>query len=483
MGRMTIPRVCIVGESPGVGKSFFVTGLLMALKKRGMSVSCAVLGTALQQAVVYSRIVRRHVRCLDTDLIGYSGLLNSVGELSIGADILIVDGTGGIFDGRCYDSTRPSTDLVCIQQEEFPSILVCELDRLTPSVLARLYGFTSFPDGPGFEGVIFNKTRAPLTHGECDNFRELFSATGAPDFLGCIPRLSCSDDLPKSYDYQAVNRTLISKKLLDVACEVVESYIDIDGVLTIADSAKSFQDKEPITPVPKKTCRIAVAYDSCFNVCFQDNLDLLRLAGVDIVTFSPLIDATLPKNIAGVYLPGGCISEYADVLEENVQLGHSIEAFVSQGGVLFSEGAGTAVLSRTFRPERSSRAFKGYGLIPLDVIEDRSEPSLGKIIIRESCILGEPGMECASLCPSDWKATPSSTSCSSISSVLDFKNDSGFMVQDGLSVTAQTVSTFNFIHFGSNVGIVRNFMSAMLAHKAGARGVSEGQAVRNAPDT
>lgn len=479
MHPVTTPRVCIVGESPGVGKSFFVTGLLMALKKRGMSVSCAVLGTALQQAVVYSRIIRRYVRCLDIDMIGYSGILDAVGHLSIGSEILIIDGTGGIFDGSSYDSRSPSTDLVCIQREEFPSILVCDVDRLTPSILARLYGFTSFPDGPGFDGVVFNKTHSPLAMEERSSFRELFSETGAPDFLGSIPNLNFSHELPQEDDYQAVNRTLISKKLLEIACQVVESHVDIDGVLAIADRAKCLESRESIPVVPRGVCRIAVADDSCFNVCFQDNLDYLRLAGADIVTFSPLVDTTLPTNTAAVYLPGGCLSEYAEVLEENVKLGHAIKEFVARGGVLFSEGAGTAVLSHTFQPKGTSRVFKGYGVIPLDVIEDRCNPSRGTIIIRDSCILGEPGMEFAGLCPSDWKVAPSSTTHSSVPCVLALENESGFTVQDGLSVTAQTCSTFNFLHFGSNPNAAKNLVSAALAFKAAPSSASEEQAVHD----
>lgn len=476
MPQVTTPRVCIVGESPGVGKSFFVTGLLMALKNRGISVSCAVLGTELQQAVVYSRIIRRYVRCLDIDMIGYSGLLDAAGQLSMGSEILIVDGSGGIFDGKPHDSTSPSTDLMCIQQEEFPSILVCDVDRLTPSILARLYGFTSFPDGPGFDGVVFNKASAPLGIQERNNFRELFAETGAPDFLGAIPRMNSFQKSPEELDIQAINRTLVSKKLLDLACELVELHIDIDGILAIADRAKRLDYREPISVVSKGTCRIAVADDSCFNVCFQDNLDYLRLAGADIVTFSPLIDTALPTNIAAVYIPGGCISEYADVLEKNVSLGNALKAFVARGGVLFSEGAGTAVLSHTFQPKESGRVFEGYGVIPLDVVEDRCDPTLGKMIVRDPCIFGEVGMEFAGLCPSDWKVAPSS---SSIPSVLALDTGSGFTVQDGWSVTAHTCCTFNFLHFGSNFDATKNFISAALAFKRASNLASEGQVVHD----
>lgn len=482
MAQITIPRVCIVGESPAVGKSFLVTGLLAALKKRGMSVSCAVFGTALQQAVVYSRVIRRYVRCLDFDLIGYSGILDAVGQLSIGSDILIVDGTCGIFDGNAYDATRPSTDLLCIQQEEFPSILVCDVGRLTPSILARVYGFTSFPDGPNFEGVIFNKVSTPLAHSERDKFRELFSETGAPDFVGCVPHLNFPDELPQEYDCQASNRTLVSRKFLELACEAAEAHLDIDGILAIADRARSLESRDVISTVPKGLFRIAVAHDSCFNVCFQDNLDLLRLAGADIVTFSPLVDTALPKNIGAVYLPGGCLSEYATVLAQNEELGLSIKSFVSHGGVLLSEGAGTALLSRTFRPEGSSSEFKGYGVIPLDVIQDRSQPSLGKMIVRDACILGEQGVELACLCPSDWKVTPSSKSGSSVPSVLDLQNESGFTVQDGFSVTAQAVSTFNFMHFGSNPGLIKNLISSVLAFRTVTNRVSEETTLHNVRD-
>lgn len=466
MTNVSVPRICVVGESRGVGKSLLVAGVLLALQKRGLSVSCAILGNALQQAVVYSHIVRRYVRCLDAEMLGYQGVLDAIGQISSGSDIVVIDGTGGIFDGRFDDPSEPATDQLCIQRAEFPSVLVLNVDHITPSILARVYGFVSFPGGPSFDSLIFNRLKELPDSATKQRFQQLMFETGAPDTLGYVPALELCGELPRSFDCQGSNRGAVPMQFLKDISVAVEEHIDLDELIAFAATAETFEFN-PVHPLVKRgLARLAVAHDSCFGVGFQDNLDLLRLSGVEIVTFSPLADGKLPSAIGGIYIPGGCISEYAAVLEKNKDLATAIKAFVEEGGVLFSEGAGTALLSRTFYPESAQRAYNGFGLLPIHVVEDLQSISQARMSIAQDCILGVAGMECNALVPSDWKVAPASLSEFDGERVLRWTNSAGHSIAEGFSMTAQSCSTLNFIHFGSNPSILEALVSAISAHQA-----------------
>ena len=89
MSISNVPRIMFAGTSAGVGKSLIMTGLLMALRRRGLSVSCCVTGIALQQAVIYSRLTQRHVRCLDRDVLKPDEIRCAVGQIGHGADLEI----------------------------------------------------------------------------------------------------------------------------------------------------------------------------------------------------------------------------------------------------------------------------------------------------------------------------------------------------------------------------------------------------------
>lgn len=469
MTKASVPRICIVGESRGVGKSLLVAGLLLAFRKRGLSVSCAILGTALQQAAVYSHLIRRYVRCLDVEMLGYQGVLDAVGQISAGSDIVILDGSKGIFDGSVQDHTVPTTDLICIQKDEFPAILVFNVDYLTPSVLARVYGFTSFPDGPSFDAILFNRLKSVPDLNAQQRFQQLLRETGAPECVGYVPSVNLCGEFPQSDDCQGVNRVAVPIQLLNMVSDTVESALDLDKIIACAAAAKDFEFQPIHSLVKRGEARLAVAHDSCFSVSYQDNLDLLRLAGAEIVPFSPLADSGIPTGVGGVYLPGGCIAEYSDVLERNTDLAESLRNFVEDGGVLFSEGAGTALLAKTFRPEGSDRAYNGFGILPIHVVQDLPCFSLVQFYVTQSCILGDEGTGFNALAPSDWKLLPNSVSELKAEYVLGWKTAAGFTGREGLSVTGQSCSTFSFIHFGSNPFVVNHLLSAITAHQVSIR--------------
>ena len=120
-----VPRILMAGTHAGVGKSLVVLGLVVALRKRGVSVSCCVTGEALPQALVYSRITRRYARVLDSGLLDPEQLHAAICQASLGAEVVIIDGHGGVYDGKA-GSGPVGSDAELASLTGTPLVLVSE---------------------------------------------------------------------------------------------------------------------------------------------------------------------------------------------------------------------------------------------------------------------------------------------------------------------------------------------------------------------
>jgi cobyrinic acid a,c-diamide synthase len=224
-----------------------------------------------------------------------------------------------------------------------------------------------------------------------------------------------------------------------------------------------FDDLLPI--VPFRQCRIAIADDSCFGPCFQDNADLLRLLGAEMVPFSPLADVALPPGIGGLYLPGAYLGEYGETLSANKSIYQSIRDFAGAGGVIYSEGAGTAFLCQSFLLTQDGRKHDGVGLIARDAVRVLEEPRAIMGTMLEDSVLAPAGRSVHGYSTGEWSIKRGDSSSDGVFEVMRFQGPSQEPLQSMLSATAQSCSTLHFLHFGSNPDFARGLVLAAAAHQ------------------
>jgi cobyrinic acid a,c-diamide synthase len=415
---------------------------------------------------------------LDSAVLSTEQVMDSLGRAGIGADLVIIDGCGGLYD-RNTSSGGVDSDADRIAMLSTPSILIVDFDDITASLAAVAQGFINFIDAPVIDGIIVNKiarhNAAKSSPGDMlSRCNRLFSELHLPRCLGCLPTYSCGASLPPRHVVQEANATALPFKLFTELENIVATNVNLDELLVIAQSAQPLAYHDISSRVSRGESRIAVASDNCFQVCYQDNLNLLRAHGAELLTFSPIADTALPHDIGGVYLPGGCLREYGETLERNETLLALLADFVKRGGALFSEGAGSAMLCRSFKPIGSDRAFRGAGVLPFDAVEASQHRNQATVTLLEHSVFGEFGQQVRGLMTGEWHVSDRNAGQGDDYVVIDtlrFEGGNGSVFHEGYSISTSSCSTFNFLHFGANPEFAGAFVEA----------VSDYQKVRSKP--
>jgi cobyrinic acid a,c-diamide synthase len=452
MNTYKTPRLFIGGTSKGCGKSLFAISLAIEYRRRNLSVSCAVVGPALSQSIIFRRLTRRYVRVIDTKILSKEQIMFSLDQAMTGADILIIDGRNALFDGLSSLDNLVSDSLIA-ELTGTPVILVADTRRVSESVGAVVRGFSLSANAFDIGGVVYNRIDGLNNSSFYKNINTMFSL---PTYVGSFPEFSHSFTLPKSPGYQTGSAVVLPREFFLETSDYVQNNFSIDESIALATSAAPLA-LDTSKDRRQKLCTIAVAEDPCFGICVQDNLEMLRYYGAQIETFSPLADTSIPDNVQCLYFPGAFLAEYAESLVENVDLYKSIQAFVQAGGVVFSEGGGTAFLCQQFCPSLNGAVYDGVGIFPgfAEAVSPNQYYYESEVVA--DTLFGGEGVKVKGINTGEWHLRPNPGLHTSLK-VKGIGNASSVTSLDGWGPSYQILGTFGFNHFGSNRTIAKNFV-------------------------
>src|SRR3990172_1512788 len=359
---MAIPSksFIIAGESSGVGKTTIAIGLMAALEKRGFTVQPFKAGPDYIDPSFHRMICGRPSYNLDTWIMGVKGVKNTFAKAMQGANVGIIEGVMGLFDGKGGRDEEGSTAHIA-KVLEMPVILVVDASAMARSAGALVYGYEKFDPAVKIKGVIFNRV------GSERHFYMLKQAVEDrcnANVLGYIPRdeeislperhlgLVMAGDRVVSGQWSVVSKRIVG---------LIEKFVDIDGILRIS-STTHFRGCPEQTPNSKIT-RIAVALDNAFCFYYQENLDMLKELGAELVFFSPLKDKKLPAGINGIYLGGGYPELYARRLEANKALSKEIKLIADSGLPIYAECGGLMYLGKGLKDFKGKK-YEMVGIFP-----------------------------------------------------------------------------------------------------------------------
>lgn len=357
---MTIPRIVIAGTHSGCGKTTVASGLMGALVAKGYRVQPFKVGPDFIDPSHHTRICGRASRNLDPFMMGDEGCLATFAHASEGADIAVIEGVMGMFDG--IDGTGFASTAHVARVLNAPVILVVDAKGMSRSIHALIQGFAGFDPAVTLAGVIVNRIGSP-------RHRAMIEPSLSLPAFGWIPR---SDEISLKSRHLGLVMGHEAGPHREMSSLIAE-HCDIGAVVSAAGKAPGLSlPRSPDKPVASRA-RIGIAHDNAFCFYYQDNLDLLIRSGAELVFFSPLTD-TLPP-VDAVYLGGGYPELFLPGLE-SAACTKDLKKAAGEGMPVLAECGGLMYLAREVSGDGRHRMT---GILPADARMTKRVQALGYV--------------------------------------------------------------------------------------------------------
>lgn len=342
---MSVPAVVIAAPASGSGKTTVATGLMGALRRAGRSVAPFKVGPDFIDPGYHALAAGRPGRNLDPVLVGEPLIGPLYRHGSAGADIAVIEGVMGLFDGRISAEpitgpARGSTAQVAALLGA-PVVLVVDARGQSHSAAALLHGFVGFDPGVRIAGVILNRVGSPR-HEQV--LRQACEYVGLPVF-GAIPRTEALAVPSRHLGLvTAGEHGAQAREAVEAMTEVVSRHVDLAGISAVATGRVTDPPWDPATAEPVGDgVMVAFAAGNAFNFRYTEHIEMLRAAGAQVAEFDPLTDP-LPSRTAALVLPGGFPEQHAAELSANDILRQQIRTLAAAGAPVHAECGGLTYL-------------------------------------------------------------------------------------------------------------------------------------------
>ena len=324
----------IAGTGSGCGKTTVTLAVLRAMQRRNIPLAAFKCGPDYIDPMFHKAVLGIPSRNLDLFFISErevrGQIVRSIPQNGIG----VIEGVMGFYDG-VSGATDTASAAHLARETGTPAILVVRPKGQSLSLAAMLSGFRNFAENT-LCGVILNEisdTMYPF-------YRDIVQKSGLK-VLGYLPSVPEAEIPDRHLGLVTADELKDLNYRLDLLADAAENRIDIEQILKISRTASQLSDdSEKISPVTKKPVRVAVARDKSFCFYYEDNFEVLRDLGAELVEFSPISDSCIPENTDGLYLGGGYPELHITELSNNVKMRNSIKNAIEKGLPTIAECGG-----------------------------------------------------------------------------------------------------------------------------------------------
>jgi len=376
----------IAATKSGAGKTTLTLGILSWLVQKGFKVQPFKCGPDFIDPTLHEKITGYSSYNLDLKMMGPQVCRQTYIEKSMSADISVIEGVMGLFDGGEASTAELAKAL------GIPIFLIIDARSSAQSCAAVLKGFEIYDPDVVLGGVIFNKIGSArhqmLIEEGCSNNCNTPIVGFMPravDFM--IPERHLGLHMGEEEPFSATN----VRKLTGA----IDEHLDLDQILARSETKVQRGVTAPpkkISTQPKKKKRIAVARDRAFCFYYQQNIEMLEENGFEIVPFSPLEDSEPPQDITMIYLGGGYPELHCAQLSSNRAMGEAIRNWHAKSMPIYAECGGFMYLCESL-DDMEEKTFPMVGIFPFQVIMNKRLRNLGYhcASILEDCLLGDKG--------------------------------------------------------------------------------------------
>jgi cobyrinic acid a,c-diamide synthase len=452
-----IPRLLISGTGSGVGKTTMMVGLILALRARGLRVAVFKCGPDYLDPTYHRRAAGSSCHNLDGWMMGRETVIKTFERATRGADIALIEGVMGLFDGASATGEEGSAAEIA-KWLRSPVLLVVDAHGIARTVAAIARGFAEFDRDVALRGLLCNRV------GSRGHLELLRQAGPSPPILGGLP-VKLEHRFPERHlGLHTADRRSVPDDMLQSWGTLVEDWVDLPALLAIARSAAPLPEGEEsdASAIPGLGPRIGIAFDEAFHFYYEDNLARLEASGAELVHFSPVHDARLPE-VDGLYFGGGYPESAAIELSSNIEMIRSVRDFAERGGPIYAECGGLMYLSRAILTLDSTR-HPMVGLIEAEVVVRDKLQALGYVEVetRRPSLLGPAGLRFRGHQFRYSEILPLAADSDRLYSVR--RKRGGELHEEGYA-TRNVLASYIHAHWASSPGAAEGFVSACRAFK------------------
>lgn len=386
-----IPRLVIAGTASGVGKTTTVVALTRALRARGLRVATFKCGPDYLDPTFHASASGAPCHNLDGWMMGRDAVVGTFTRASRGADVALIEGVMGLFDGASADTDDGSAAQVA-RWLGAPVLAVVDASGMARTIAAIGHGLATFHPEVRVAGLWANRVGS---RGHLELLQRACVGTGTP-VVGGLPERPELAFPERHLGLVTAQEGGLSPERLEGWGMLAPEWCDLDGLLRLAASAGPLDEPEgelPARVAQASVCRIAVAQDEAFHFYYEDNLRRLEALGAELVPFSPVRDAALPADVHALYLGGGYPEVHAEALARNAPMREAVRAFARAGGPVYAECGGMMYLAEGLRT-LDGRRHEMVGLVPGVAVMAPKLQALGYVEVETTrrTVLGGAGL-------------------------------------------------------------------------------------------
>lgn len=371
-------RILISAAHKSSGKTTLTLGLCAALNARGLNVQPYKKGPDYIDPMWLSRASNRDCHNLDFQTMSNDEMLATVALYSQDADISLIEGNKGLFDGVAVDGSNSNAAVA--ELTKTPVILVIDTLGMTRGIAPLLLGYQAFNNNIKIAGVILNKVGGPRHE---KKLRDVIEQYTDITVIGAVPRLDDLNITERHLGLIPSNEATNTNDVISTISAVIEKHVDLDLLLKISSQAQSLPKTSYQLNTDQKpsTLKIGIARDAAFGFYYPGDLNAFRAEGVELVEFDTLKDKNLP-DVDAVFIGGGFPESWMDELEANTTLRVQIKERIESGMPAYAECGGLMYLCKNvFWKDKQSEMV---GVIDADIIMNKRPQGRGYVCLKRT---------------------------------------------------------------------------------------------------
>ncbi len=360
------------------GKTTLGIGLCAALRTDGLVVQPFKKGPDYIDPLWLTRAAGRACHNLDFYTMQRSEISDLFATKLQGADIGLIEGNKGLYDGLALDGSNSNAALAA--QLDAPIVLVLDSQGMTRGIAPMILGYQAFDPAIRIVGVILNKVGGSRHEAKLRAVIEHYTDVAV---IGAVHRDDQMRIDERHLGLVPSNELDGSGGRIDRIARLVRAQVDLDRLRALAATAPPPSGTVLAATRQRSQRRVRVAYacDSAFGFYYAGDLEALRAAGADLVPFSPLGDGELPA-CDGLFLGGGFPETQMEQLERNARMRQSVAAFIERDGPVYAECGGLMYLCDHLTWNENTR--KMCGVLGTDVVMHEKPQGRGYVRLRET---------------------------------------------------------------------------------------------------